>query len=165
MTEKARLEFLVEPVSPGKPGKHVLKAVTAARSHGLAVEMGAFGNTAGGSFEEVAAAVGDLVSAALDHGATRISIQVVTGEGQAALHVGGLQEALTRMIDQVEAELGGTLAELGREGKQEAVRLLDERGAFLLRGAIEDVAVEMGVSRITIYNYLNATRDETSEDN
>lgn len=158
MTDQARLEFLVEPVSPGKPGRHVLKAVRAAEARGLEVELGAFGNTATGSAEEVAAAVGDLVSTALAEGASRISIQVVAGDGQPALHVGGLQEALTRMIDQVGAELGGTLAELSREGKQEAVRLLDERGAFLLRGAIEDVAAKMGVSRITIYNYLNATR-------
>jgi predicted transcriptional regulator YheO len=34
--------------------------------------------------------------------------------------------------------------------------MLDERGAFLLRGAVDDMARIMGVSRITIYNYLNA---------
>ena len=45
---------------------------------------------------------------------------------------------------------------LGREDKQRAVRLLDERGAFTLRRAVEDVADAMGVSRITVYNYLNA---------
>ena len=44
----------------------------------------------------------------------------------------------------------------GREDKQRAVRLLDERGAFTLRRAVEQVADAMGVSRITVYNYLNA---------
>jgi predicted transcriptional regulator YheO len=44
-------------------------------------------------------------------------------------------------------------------GKQVAVRLLDEQGAFLLRKSIEYVADAMGVSRITIYNYLNAIKD------
>ena len=34
--------------------------------------------------------------------------------------------------------------------------MLDQRGAFTLRRAVEDVADEMGVSRITVYNYLNA---------
>ncbi len=53
-------------------------------------------------------------------------------------------------------------ADLQREGfnhdpaQENAVRLLDERGAFILRRAVEDVADAMGVSRITIYNYLNA---------
>ena len=63
------------------------------------------------------------------------------------------------MIAGVEGELGAQLAELSREGKQAAVRLLDARGAFLLRRAVDDVADAMGVSRITIYNYLNADKD------
>ena len=46
--------------------------------------------------------------------------------------------------------------ERSREEKQRAVRLLDERGAFTLRRAVEQVADAMGVSRITVYNYLNA---------
>ena len=67
-----------------------------------------------------------------------------------------LHGALDRLIDSVEAELGGPLPSLSRENKQLAVRLLDERGAFILRRAVEDVADAMGVSRITVYNYLNA---------
>jgi hypothetical protein len=67
-----------------------------------------------------------------------------------------LHGALDRLIDMVESELGGPLPSLSREDKQKAVRLLDERGAFILRRAVEDVADAMGVSRITVYNYLNA---------
>jgi DNA binding protein with HTH domain len=78
------------------------------------------------------------------------------GEVVAALRVPDLQGALDRMIGQVERELGGRLHELSREHKQRAVRLLDERGAFTLRKSIEDVADALGVSRITVYNYLNA---------
>jgi hypothetical protein len=68
----------------------------------------------------------------------------------------GLHGALDRMIATVERELGTELASLSREDKQTAVRLLDERGAFTLRKAVEDVADAMGVSRFTVYNYLNA---------
>jgi hypothetical protein len=67
-----------------------------------------------------------------------------------------LHGALQRLIESVEAELGGSLPNLSRETKQRAVRLLDERGAFTLRRAVEDVADAMNVSRITVYNYLNA---------
>lgn len=70
-----------------------------------------------------------------------------------------LQGALARLIDGVERELGAPLGELGREDKQRAVRLLEERGAFMLRRAVEDVADALGVSRITVYNYLNAIRE------
>ena len=67
-----------------------------------------------------------------------------------------LHGALDRLIEGVERDLGGRLPELSREDKQRAVRLLDARGAFTLRRAVEDVADAMGVSRITVYNYLNA---------
>lgn len=78
------------------------------------------------------------------------------GRTIAGVRMPPLHGALDRLIDAVETELGGHLPELSRENKQRAVRLLDERGAFILRRAVEDVADAMGVSRITVYNYLNA---------
>ena len=83
---------------------------------------------------------------------------VLTWEGRnvAAVRMPQLHGALDRLIEAVEAELGGQLPMLSREDKQRAVRLLDHRGAFILRRAVEDVADAMGVSRITVYNYLNA---------
>jgi hypothetical protein len=74
----------------------------------------------------------------------------------AAVRLPPLHGALDRLIESVETELGGRLPMLSRADKQRAVRLLDERGAFILRRAVEDVADAMGVSRITVYNYLNA---------
>lgn len=74
----------------------------------------------------------------------------------AAVRTPALHGALDRLIESVEAELGGRLPQLPREAKQRAVRLLDERGAFVLRRAVDDIADRMGVSRITVYNYLNA---------
>ena len=52
------------------------------------------------------------------------------------------------------------LSSVSREQKQQVVRMLNEHGASLFCGAVEEVADLMGVSRITIYNYLNATRRE-----
>lgn len=81
--------------------------------------------------------------------------------------VGGLRTASTtdefhsgldRLIEQVEQELGGHLDELARDQKQKAARLLDERGAFRFRGAVEVVADAMDVSKVTVYNYLAAVR-------
>jgi predicted transcriptional regulator YheO len=67
-----------------------------------------------------------------------------------------LHNVLDRLIESVESDLGGRLGELPREDKQRAVRLLHERGAFVLRKAVDDIADRMRVSRITVYNYLNA---------
>ena len=100
-------------------------------------------------------AVGATIVAPSDQEPSDVPL-VWNGEVVAAVRMPPLHGALDRLIDSVETELGGALPTLTREEKQRAVRLLDERGAFILRRAVEDVADAMGVSRITIYNYLNA---------
>ncbi len=80
--------------------------------------------------------------------------------------IGGLERAapsdlrngLASFVADIESELGSQLATLSRVDKQRAVRMLDERGAFAIRNAVDEVADVMGVSRVTVYNYLNATR-------
>lgn len=88
----------------------------------------------------------------------RISDMALEWDGEiiAAVRLPKLHGALERLIEQVEKELGSPLPNLSRNDKQLAVKMLDQRGAFILRRAVEDVADAMGVSRITVYNYLNA---------
>jgi len=64
---------------------------------------------------------------------------------------------LGRLLEDLADELGVPLAELSRAEKQRAVRLLEERGAFTYRKSAETVAEALGVSRFTVYNYLNRT--------
>ena len=91
--------------------------------------------------------------------AQRMDVPIEWGETVIAyVRVGPVSDALGTLIKRIEDELGAPLPNLDRSGKQTAIRLLDERGAFQLRRSIEDVADLMGVSRITIYNYLNAIR-------
>jgi hypothetical protein len=103
----------------------------------------------------VVEALGASFVAANDMEASDVEL-VWEGQTVAAVRMPPLHGALDRLIDAVETELGGRLPMMSREDKQRAVRLLDERGAFTLRRAVEDVADAMGVSRITVYNYLNA---------
>jgi len=65
---------------------------------------------------------------------------------------------LAALIAEVADELGGPLAGLPRAEKQRAVRILEERGAFAYRRSAETIAEALGVSRFTVYNYLNRTR-------
>jgi HTH domain len=74
----------------------------------------------------------------------------------AVVRTAPLHGALDRLIETVESDLGGRLGELPRGDKQRAVRMLYDRGAFVLRKAVDDIADRMQVSRITVYNYLNA---------
>ncbi|WP_460933832.1 helix-turn-helix domain-containing protein [Phycicoccus ginsengisoli] len=70
-----------------------------------------------------------------------------------------LSDGLARLIAAVEEELGAPLVDLPRAGKQQAVRLLEERGAFEMRRSAETVAEAMGLTRFTVYNYLNRVRE------
>jgi len=78
------------------------------------------------------------------------------GETVGGLRLPGVHGALDRMIGHVEDQFGAPLKDLSRSDKQQAVSMLDEQGAFQLRKGVEDVADAMGVSRFTVYNYLNA---------
>ena len=154
-----RLEFFVEPFTEGRPGHHVTAAIKEAATRGLDVKVGPFGSVAHGELEALIDVAGPLLRSALSAGADRVSLHITTGSrSHTATGPTTLHDALTRMIVDVELELGGPLVTLSREAKQAAVRMLDTRGAFLLRKAVEDVADAMGVSRITIYNYLNAEK-------
>ena len=155
-----RLEFFVEPFTEGRPGRHVTAAIQEVAARGLEIQVGPFGSVAHGELEALIDAASPLLRSALSAGADRISLHITTGSRRdAGIGRTTLHDALTRMITDLERELGAPMAELSREAKQAAVRMLDARGAFLLRKAVEDVADAMGVSRITIYNYLNAERD------
>jgi uncharacterized protein YqgV (UPF0045/DUF77 family) len=85
-------------------------------------------------------------------------IRLPVGDHQSGRGALNANHGLTDLILQVENELGGELHTLNRTKKQVAARLLEERGAFRFRGAVEDIADAMGVSRVTVYNYLNTVR-------
>lgn len=159
MTEHVDAEFLVEPFVEGSPGVHVKAAIDAVEAHGLEVDVGPFGNVAVGELEVVTDAMADMATAAMAAGADRVTVTYQAADVVRPVSpAGGLHDALERLVAGIEAEFAAPLGELSRTDKQAAVRRLDESGAFLLKKSIEDVAERMGVSRITIYNYLNAIR-------
>jgi hypothetical protein len=65
--------------------------------------------------------------------------------------------SLDALLTDLAGELGGPLSDLPRAEKQRAVRMLEERGAFAYRKSAETVAEALGVTRFTVYNYLNRT--------
>ena len=72
----------------------------------------------------------------------------------------GLHGALERLLANIEREVGLPVQEMTREQQQDVVHRLDEHGAFTLRRGVEDVADLLGVSRVTVYNYLHAVREQ-----
>ncbi|MFF0278530.1 MULTISPECIES: helix-turn-helix domain-containing protein [unclassified Streptomyces] len=77
------------------------------------------------------------------------------GEDVLAVRLPQLSDSLDHILAAMERRHGMPLADLDRKAKQEAVRLLEARGAFAVRHGVETVAGALGVSRFTVYNYLN----------
>nr|WP_171169585.1 helix-turn-helix domain-containing protein [Streptomyces sp. I05A-00742] len=95
----------------------------------------------------------------LDPGQADPDDVVLSWEGHevVAVRLPHLADSLERILADLERRHGVPLARLDRKAKQSVVRNLEARGAFALRHGVETVAAALGVSRFTIYNYLNRT--------
>ncbi|MEU2156403.1 helix-turn-helix domain-containing protein [Streptomyces sp. NPDC019396] len=72
-----------------------------------------------------------------------------------AVRLPQLAESLDHILAAMERTYGMPLKALDRKTKQSVVRTLEARGAFSVRHGVETVAGALGVSRFTVYNYLN----------
>jgi uncharacterized protein YqgV (UPF0045/DUF77 family) len=172
---QVRVEFTTEPFhgEDDQLPAHVTAAADVLRYAGLSPDLGPLGTSVEGDADVVVDAVAVALKEALAHGATRVTLTLgdVDAAGRPApADVAGvagaatdLTDGLSRLITDVERELGGALAGLPRAEKQHAVRLLEERGAFEMRRSAETVAEALGLTRFTVYNYLNRIRDQAAE--
>ncbi|MGP3632578.1 helix-turn-helix domain-containing protein [Streptomyces sp. 24-1644] len=77
------------------------------------------------------------------------------GEDVIAVRLPQLSDSLDHILAAMERRHGMPLCDLDRKTKQSVVRTLEARGAFSVRHGVETVAGALGVSRFTVYNYLN----------
>ncbi len=77
------------------------------------------------------------------------------GRDVVAVRLPQLSDSLDHILAAMERRHGMPLADLDRKAKQSVVRMLEARGAFSVRHGVETVAGALGVSRFTVYNYLN----------
>ncbi|WP_106496280.1 helix-turn-helix transcriptional regulator [Lentibacillus sp. Marseille-P4043] len=71
-----------------------------------------------------------------------------------------VQDAIQGIVDQVLQEFKKAPSSMDLEEKVEFVSRLENRGTFLIKGAAEYVASVLGVSKFTIYNYLQRVRTQ-----
>jgi hypothetical protein len=81
------------------------------------------------------------------------------GADVVAVRLPQLADSLDHILAAMERRKGKPLADLDRKAKQEVVRALEARGAFAVRHGVETVASALGVSRFTVYNYLNREKE------
>jgi len=82
---------------------------------------------------------------------------VLSWEGRevVAVRLPDISASLDHILADLQRRHGVPLSALDRKTKQGIVRALEQRGAFTVRHGVETVASALGVSRFTVYNYLN----------
>lgn len=71
-----------------------------------------------------------------------------------------INDVLSELVQGKLDEIGKPVSYLNKEEKVDVVKKLDIQGVFLIKGAIDYVAEILCVSRYTIYNYLDETRED-----
>jgi len=76
-----------------------------------------------------------------------------------------VEETLGTIIDKAIKRVGKPILILNKEDKLKIISLIINNGGFLIRGAIDQVANELQVSRYTIYNYLEGLKIKNIKNN
>ncbi|MGC5036472.1 MULTISPECIES: helix-turn-helix transcriptional regulator [unclassified Streptomyces] len=69
-----------------------------------------------------------------------------------------IDSVVDALVDAHRTRQRGSWPELDREERLELFGGLDDRGVFAVRGAVEQVAARLGISRASAYNYLARAR-------
>jgi len=70
----------------------------------------------------------------------------------------GLDELMDEVIADAVSEFGKPPSMMKKEEKIHAVNVMMQRGLFIVKGGVETAAKALGVTRFTIYNYLEECR-------
>lgn len=72
--------------------------------------------------------------------------------------VSDVSELLDHLLKECQKEIGKPVAHMTKREKKEAIGYLDKKGAFLVKKAGDKVCSFFGISKFTLYNYLDETR-------
>lgn len=71
-----------------------------------------------------------------------------------------INQVFEKVINQCISSHSKPVHLMSKEDKLEMIKKLDQKGVFLVRGGVERVGEELGVSRFSIYNYINEIKDK-----
>lgn len=74
---------------------------------------------------------------------------------------GNVMEMADDLIDRIIANSG--LESLKRKDKIELIKFMEQKGIFLIKGAIEKVAEKLNISKVTVYSYLDKIKKSEEE--
>lgn len=70
---------------------------------------------------------------------------------------------LDYLLQQAQTLVGKPFSEMDKKDKISALEYLDQKGAFLITKSNEKVCSVMGISKFTLYNYLDSIREEKKQ--
>lgn len=97
----------------------------------------------------------DLVTAAKN---IQYTAYLDGGDDTREIFTGNVDELLQVLMRDTITVIGKPVAEMTKDDKVEAVHYLDEKGAFLIKKSVEVVSQFLGISKFTLYNYLEEGR-------
>jgi predicted transcriptional regulator YheO len=82
------------------------------------------------------------------------------GEEVSETYTQDVEGLLDESIQEIIEQGGIPVPMMKKDNKLHVVKALDEQGIFLIKGAVDNVARFLDVSRYTVYNYLQETRSQ-----
>lgn len=74
-----------------------------------------------------------------------------------------IDDAITRLLNEAIMTLNKPIDQMTREDKVKFIKMLDAKGVFAVKRSIDKVAMLLGISRVTVYGYINEI--ESGSDN
>ncbi|HTI13495.1 MAG TPA: PAS domain-containing protein [Dictyobacter sp.] len=77
--------------------------------------------------------------------------------------VDSVWDVVTNLIRYAVQEYPGSVHEMSKNDKLKIVSFLNDKGLFLIKGAIDELATALNVSKVTIYGYLDELKSSDEE--
>lgn len=81
------------------------------------------------------------------------------GSHNTEIFVHDVNKMLDKIIDDAQIEIGKSVSTMNKDDKIKFVSYLDQRGAFLITKSGPKVCELLGISKYTLYNYLETVRE------
>ncbi|MEC1591836.1 helix-turn-helix transcriptional regulator [Bacillus sonorensis] len=102
----------------------------------------------------------EMLEALMPHNEKDTHIQTPNAKNQET-SIQNVEEITNQLIEQIVANRKHSL--MKRREKIELIRFMDEKGIFLMKGAVDKVADQLGISKVTVYSYLDEVKKKQSE--
>ena len=77
---------------------------------------------------------------------------------------GTVQDLLEHLISEAQASIGKDLDTMSKEDKIQFIKLLDQKGALLISKSGDRICSYLGISKFTLYKYLDISRGTARDD-